>query len=115
MNAAGTNNKSRPSLSLASIAEAIHDAKEYGFPEVGPATFDWNTLKHKRDAYIKRLNGIYERNLEKDNVEYITGMASFISNDSVTLGNGEKIQAKKILIAVGMSSFVVYFSDLNAK
>ncbi|OAQ34375.1 hypothetical protein K457DRAFT_105316 [Linnemannia elongata AG-77] len=85
----------------ASIAEAIHDAKEYGFPDVGPATFDWNTLKHKRDAYIKRLNGIYERNLEKDHVEYITGMASFISNNSVTLGNGEKIQAKKILIAVG--------------
>lgn len=60
-------------------------------------------MKHKRDAYIKRLNGIYERNLEKDNVEYISGMASFVSNDSVTLGNGEKIHAKKILIAVGMS------------
>ncbi|KAF9103303.1 Glutathione reductase [Mortierella sp. GBA35] len=85
----------------ASIAEAIHDAKEYGFPEVGPATFDWNTLKHKRDAYIKRLNGIYERNLEKDHVEYITGMASFVSKNSVTLGNGEEIHAKKILIAVG--------------
>ncbi|KAG0045085.1 Glutathione reductase [Gryganskiella cystojenkinii] len=85
----------------ASIAEAIHDAKEYGFPEVGPTTFDWNTLKHKRDAYIKRLNGIYERNLEKDSVEYITGMASFVSKNSVTLGNGEEIHAKKILIAVG--------------
>ncbi|KAF9430836.1 Glutathione reductase [Podila epigama] len=85
----------------ASIAEAIHDAKEYGFPEVGPATFDWNTLKHKRDAYITRLNGIYERNLEKDSVEYISGMASFVSKNSVTLGNGEEIHAKKILIAVG--------------
>ncbi|KAF9336382.1 Glutathione reductase [Podila minutissima] len=85
----------------ASIAEAIHDAKEYGFPEVGPTTFDWNTLKHKRDAYIKRLNGIYERNLEKDSVEYISGLASFVSGNSVTLGNGEEIHAKKILIAVG--------------
>lgn len=87
---------------LASIAEAIHDAKEYGFPEVGPTTFDWNTLKHKRDAYIKRLNGIYERNLEKDSVEYISGLASFVSKNSVTLGNGEEIHAKKILIATGM-------------
>ncbi|KAF9958533.1 Glutathione reductase [Modicella reniformis] len=85
----------------ASIAEAIHDAKEYGFPEVGSPTFDWLTLKNKRDAYIQRLNGIYERNLLKDNVKYITGMASFISNDSVTLDNGEVISAKKILIAVG--------------
>ncbi|KAF9113215.1 Glutathione reductase [Mortierella sp. AM989] len=85
----------------ASIAEAIRDAKEYGFPEVAPVKFDWLTLKNKRDAYIKRLNGIYERNLEKDSVEYISGMASFVSKNSVTLGNGEEIHAKKILIAVG--------------
>ncbi|KAF9436918.1 Glutathione reductase [Entomortierella beljakovae] len=85
----------------ASIAEAIHDAKEYGFTDVGPAKFDWFTLKNKRDAYIKRLNGIYERNLEKDSVDYISGMASFVSKNSVTLGNGEEIYAKKILIAVG--------------
>ncbi|KAF9353020.1 Glutathione reductase [Mortierella sp. AD094] len=85
----------------ASIAEAIRDAEEYGFPEAGPAKFDWFTLKNKRDAYIKRLNGIYERNLEKDSVEYITGMASFVSKNSVTLGNGDEIHAKKILIAVG--------------
>ncbi|KAF9168436.1 Glutathione reductase, partial [Mortierella sp. AD010] len=85
----------------ASIADAIRDAKEYGFPEAGSTKFDWSTLKNKRDAYIKRLNGIYERNLEKDSVEYITGMASFVSKNSVTLGNGDEIHAKKILIAVG--------------
>ncbi|KAG0014706.1 Glutathione reductase [Entomortierella chlamydospora] len=85
----------------ASIADAIRDAKEYGFPEAGSTKFDWLALKNKRDAYIKRLNGIYERNLEKDSVEYITGMASFVSKNSVTLGNGDEIHAKKILIAVG--------------
>ncbi|KAG0221381.1 Glutathione reductase [Actinomortierella wolfii] len=85
----------------ASIAEAVRDARQYGFPEALAGTFDWNTLKHKRDAYIKRLNGIYERNLEKDQVEYISGMASFVNKNTVTLGNGEEIQAKKILIAVG--------------
>ncbi|KAI1299080.1 Glutathione reductase [Mortierella claussenii] len=85
----------------ASIAEAVRDAKEYGFPEVGSAKFDWFTLKQKRDAYIKRLNGIYERNLEKDQVDYISGMASFVSKNSVTLGDGQEIHAKKILIAVG--------------
>ncbi|KAF8940793.1 hypothetical protein EDD21DRAFT_317682 [Dissophora ornata] len=85
----------------ASIAEAIRDAKEYGFPDIETPKFDWYTLKHKRDAYIKRLNGIYERNLEKDHVDYISGMASFVSKNSVTLGNGDEIHAKKILIAVG--------------
>ncbi|KAG0238488.1 hypothetical protein B0O80DRAFT_392765 [Mortierella sp. GBAus27b] len=84
----------------ASIAEAIHDAKEYGFPDVGEPKFDWFTLKNKRDAYIKRLNGIYERNLEKDSVEYITGIASF-NKSGVVLDNGEQLQAKKVLIAVG--------------
>ncbi|KAF9917851.1 Glutathione reductase [Lobosporangium transversale] len=87
--------------STATIAEAIQDAKEYGFPEVGSPKFDWLTLKNKRDAYIQRLNGIYERNLQKDSVEYISGMASFVSKNSVTLGDGQEIHAKKILIAVG--------------
>ncbi|KAG0304915.1 Glutathione reductase [Dissophora globulifera] len=85
----------------ASLAEAIRDAKEYGFTEAGSTTFDWKSLKLKRDAYIKRLNGIYERNLEKDQVEYISGMASFVSKNSVTIGDGQEIHAKKILIAVG--------------
>ena len=37
-------------------------------------------VKEKRDAYIKRLNGIYVRNLENSNVEIIEGYGSFVGN-----------------------------------
>lgn len=69
------------------------------------APFDWPTFKNKRDAYIKRLNGIYERNLANDKVEYVHGWAKMLSKNEVevTTDDGEKsvIRAKKILIATG--------------
>ncbi|KAH7156997.1 hypothetical protein EDB81DRAFT_757397 [Dactylonectria macrodidyma] len=89
----------------AALAEAIHDSKSYGFSVQETAPFDWSTFKTKRDAYIKRLNGIYERNLGNDKVDYLHGWARLLSKDQaeVTLDDGSKviINAKKILVAVG--------------
>ncbi|KAF2100961.1 hypothetical protein NA57DRAFT_65285 [Rhizodiscina lignyota] len=89
----------------ATIRETMHDAKAYGFHFEETAPFDWTGFKHKRDAYVKRLNGIYERNLNNDKVEYVHGVASFLdrSNVSVKLDDGSitNIKAKKILIATG--------------
>ncbi|KAI4277067.1 MAG: hypothetical protein LQ337_002049 [Flavoplaca oasis] len=89
----------------AAIAETLHEAAAYGFniKETGP--FDFKTFKHKRDDYVKRLNGIYERNLEKDHVEYLHGRAHLLNKNEVevVLDNGSKetIRAKKILLATG--------------
>lgn len=89
----------------AALAEAIHESKSYGFSVQETAPFDWTTFKTKRDAYIKRLNGIYERNLANDKVEYVHGWGRLTSKNQaeVTLDDGSKIlvNAKKILIAVG--------------
>ena len=89
----------------ASIAETIHEAKAYGFSVESTAPFDWPYFKKKRDAYIKRLNGIYERNLGNDKVEYIHGRAHLTGKNEaeVVLDDGSKttIRAKKILLAVG--------------
>lgn len=67
--------------------------------------FDWTTFKNKRDAYIKRLNGIYERNLTNDKVEYVHGWAKLLSRNEVEIttddGSKNTVRAKKILIAVG--------------
>ncbi|GAA6000970.1 hypothetical protein JCM10207_007347 [Rhodosporidiobolus poonsookiae] len=42
--------------------EKLHQANAYGFKvEDGAAKVDCPTLKEKRDKYIERLNGIYER------------------------------------------------------
>ena len=89
----------------ASIAETIHEAAAYGFSVETTAPFDWKTFKHKRDAYVKRLNGIYEKNLHNDKVEYIHGRAHLLGKHSVevVLDDGSKttINAKKILLATG--------------
>ncbi|CAG8583424.1 1633_t:CDS:2, partial [Scutellospora calospora] len=93
-------------FNTASIAEALHDAEQYGFDLSSIPKFNWNFLKQKRDAYIKRLNGIYLNNLAKDNVEYIQGKASFVSKNVLRVehnGQSEEIEAKKILIATGGS------------
>lgn len=67
--------------------------------------FDWGYMKQKRDAYVKRLNGIYERNLGNDNVEHLQGWASFVGPNIVRVQQSEtesyEVQAKNILIATG--------------
>lgn len=95
----------------ASMQEAIHEAPSYGFNLEQKGEFDWPTFKQKRDAYIKRLNGIYSRNLNNDNVTYIPGRARFLSKNEVEVDEqtleGEKLGTKvvytanKILIATG--------------
>lgn len=47
----------------ADIADNLRKAAAYGFGKDGEGNriagdFNWTELKHKRDAYIKRLNGI---------------------------------------------------------
>jgi len=92
-------------FNAAAIAETLHHAKAYGFSVQETAPFDWTTFKRKRDAYIKRLNGIYERNLQKDGVEYVHGWAKLLSKNEVevTTDDGAKsvVRAKKILLAMG--------------
>lgn len=91
----------------ADMAEHLRDAPEYGFQIPGGIpSFDWSTLKTKRDAYIKRLNGIYERNLEKDKCDYISGTATFVEPNKVEVkyldgSETQTLTAKHICVAVG--------------
>ena len=54
----------------AHMAEAVADAPAYGF-DISNNGFDWAKLKNSRDAYIKRLNGIYDRNLDASKITRI--------------------------------------------
>ena len=89
----------------AAIAETLHEAKAYGFSVRETAPFDWTTFKHKRDAYIRRLNGIYDKNLANDKVEWLHGRAHLLSKNEAEVvlddGSKETIRAKKILLATG--------------
>lgn len=89
----------------AAIAETFKDAKAYGFSVEDQPAFDWPYFKKKRDAYVKRLNGIYETNLDKDKIEHLKGRAKFVANDEVEIalegGGTQRVKAKHILIATG--------------
>ncbi|XP_072034238.1 glutathione reductase, mitochondrial-like isoform X2 [Amphiura filiformis] len=80
-------------------AEMIHDHKNYGF-DVQSQGFKWSTIKESRDAYVKRLNGIYETNLGKSKVEYIDGYAKFVDNKVIEV-NGQRYTGNHIMIATG--------------
>jgi len=58
------------------------------------------SLKAKRDAYVKRLNGIYASNLEKSGITEIKGDAVFVGPKEVKVGD-ETYTAENVLIAVG--------------
>jgi glutathione reductase (NADPH) len=83
----------------ASLALGLKDAKDYGF-DVTVGQGDWPLLKSKRDAYVKRLNGIYERNLQAKGVTYLKGSARFVDAHTVEV-NGQKLTSKHIVIASG--------------
>jgi glutathione reductase (NADPH) len=89
----------------ADTAETIKHAKRYGFSVEHTAPFNWNLFKTKRDAYIKRLNGIYETNLKNEGAEHVHGKATFLSKNEVqvTLDDGSKetVRGKHILVATG--------------
>ncbi len=83
----------------AHIADSLHDAAEYGFL-LDVSGFDWSLLKTKRDAYVERLNGIYERNLVNDKVELLRGFARFTGPHSLAVGE-RTLTARHIVIATG--------------
>ena len=62
--------------------EMLHDARDYGF-DVSNNGFNWATIKAKRDAYIVRLNGIYDANLVK--VHPLLWLSSAYSSCAISL------------------------------
>ena len=80
--------------------EIMQDAADYGLSVTGDVTFDWKGFTKKREAYIERLNGIYQRNLDNSKVEIIKGLAKFVGDKRVQV-DGTVYSADHILVAVG--------------
>ncbi len=80
-------------------AHTFHHLADYGF-DVDVKGHDWTALKRRRDAYIERLNGIYENNLDKRGVTYLRGHARFVDANTVDI-DGKQVQADRIVIATG--------------
>src|SRR5262245_49541932 len=83
----------------AELASGARDAGDYGL-RIAVDDVDWPALKKKRDEYVARLNGIYERNLVSRKVELVRGRARFVEAHVVEAA-GRKLIAPHIVIATG--------------
>lgn len=79
--------------------DAFEAATGYGW-SVKETDFNWETMITAVNNEVTRLNGIYERMLDKSGVKVYEGRGRFIDSHTIAIGN-EKVTAEKILIAVG--------------
>lgn len=77
----------------------FEDAAAYGW-NVGAATLDWNRLIENKNHEILRLNGIYRRILDTNNVTIHEARATLKDAHTLDVG-GQTITADKILVATG--------------
>ncbi|MCH7820448.1 MAG: glutathione-disulfide reductase [Proteobacteria bacterium] len=84
---------------MASLAYHFRHAADYGFSVVVDG-HDWATLKLRRDAYVSRLNKIYEGSLDSSGVDYLVGTACFVDAHTVAVGN-KRYSAERLVIATG--------------
>lgn len=80
-------------------AHHFEHAADYGF-DIAVNGHDWAALKSRRDAYVRRLNGIYKSGLDKSGVIYIAGGARFVNAHTIAVGD-EQHRADRIVIATG--------------
>jgi len=80
-------------------AHQIHHARDFGF-DVSVNGHDWAELKSNRDAYIRRLNDIYENNLRSRDVTYLRGRGKFVDDRTIDV-EGRQYTADRIVIATG--------------
>ncbi|MGB5249191.1 MAG: glutathione-disulfide reductase [Gammaproteobacteria bacterium] len=83
----------------ASIGHVLEESAGYGFL-VSNQGHDWAQLKHKRDAYIARLNGIYARNLEQKNIRVFHGRGRLDGPGRVVVGD-TTLAGRHLIIATG--------------
>ncbi|MEN9577456.1 MAG: hypothetical protein RJA70_465, partial [Pseudomonadota bacterium] len=83
----------------ASLSQSFEDAPAYGL-KVEPPRVSWQTLKQNRDAYVSRLNQLYEQNLRKDNVQLFQARGRLLGPHTVD-ADGKHLTAEHILLATG--------------
>ena len=80
----------------ASIAEHLKLSEDYGF-QITKNSFSWDTLVKKREEYIKRIHGAYDKTIKNLNIKCISGNAKLIDKNTVQVGE-KKYTAKHVLI-----------------
>jgi glutathione reductase (NADPH) len=86
-------------FNAAEFVGTVADARGYGF-DVSLGGHDWAALKVARDAYVARLNGIYEANLVKSKVTLVRGWAK-LADAHTALVDGRVLHGERVLLATG--------------
>ena len=83
----------------ASLAHALDAAPDYGFA-IERTGFDWAKLKHSRDEYVSRLNGLYRSRLDEMGIDLLEASTRFTGPRQLEAGD-RTIQAEHVVIAPG--------------
>ena len=83
------------------FSEAFEDAKAYGWDFAEGASFNWPRFRGKLHAELERLEGIYRKLLNNNEVTIFDSRAVVKDPHTVVLNDGTEVTAKTILVAVG--------------
>ncbi|MGB3165189.1 MAG: glutathione-disulfide reductase [Alteraurantiacibacter sp.] len=84
----------------AHFAEDLEDCQNFGWT-IGEKSFDWVKLRDNVLADVKRIEGAYTETLENHDVTIYKQRATLTGEHEITLDDGTKLTAERILIATG--------------
>ena len=91
-----------PSKSLirnAEVLNLVNDAASYGIA-TGPVEANYAVALERSRKIVNRLTRGVAALFERHGVEYINGLASFVSSHALSVG-GEQVEAESIIVATG--------------
>ena len=88
-------------LNLASYLEEATLFKDYGVNGTEGLSLDFPAFKIQRDNYVKKLNGIYEKNVANSGISYFKGTGSFVDAKTIQTSEGKTLTAPHIMICSG--------------
>jgi glutathione reductase (NADPH) len=92
----------------AEYAAAFRDAAGFGWQLGAAPTLDWPAFLAKKNAELRRLNGVYGTLLKNSGVNVIEGRGVLVDAHTVEVA-GRRVTARNILVATGARAFVPQF------
>ncbi|OOQ87705.1 Glutathione reductase [Penicillium brasilianum] len=90
---------------FATVNETLETAKHYGYDIPEGTKINYKHFKDTRDAVINNLNGVYERNWNREGIDLVHGRARFVEPTVIEIslhdGTTARYTAPHILIATG--------------
>jgi len=94
-----------------------HEFKSHGI-ETGPFKINLKTTMLRKDKILSEMHMGLDFLMKKNNIQVVSGIGSFIDNNTILVTNGKKsdqIKAKNIIIATGSKPFSLPSFNLNKK